>query len=115
MPDGFSILSLTLGPIWAFANGLIVEHIVIMMVFAIPAALAGMAGIGLVAALIVCAGFVYFAKIAHKLRAKDLLRYGYAKVATIESSSARNALRGWAESDDAARFLETGVVQARDS
>ena len=104
-----------LGPIWAFANGLVLEYVFVTLILAIPAVLAGMAGIEPAAVLILCAGYVYFAKIAHKLRAKDLLRYGYAKVATIESSSARNALREWAESDDAARFLETGVARVRDS
>lgn len=106
VPDGISALALVLGPIWSFANGLIVEHIAILALFMLPAILCAGAGIEAVAALIVAAGFVYFSMIAHKLRARDLVRNGYKKIATVQSTSAHRALREWARSDEARSFLE---------
>ena len=114
IPEGFPKLVFFLAPLWVFANGLFVEFFGIMAIFAIPLFVIASLGIEsapliLFGMLILAAGYIYFVSIAYKLRAKDLKRYGYEKIATIESSSARNALREWSQTDEAAKIIEGGV------
>ncbi len=114
IPEGFSEIVFFLAPLWVFANGLFVEFFAIMAVFSIPLFIIGSTGTdsavwGLVGFASFATGYIYFVSIAYKLRAKDLKRYGYEKIATIESSSARSALREWSQTDEAAKIVEDGV------
>ncbi len=114
IPEGFSEIVFFLAPLWVFANGLFVEFFAIMAVFSIPLFIIGSTGTdsvvwGLVGFTSFAIGYIYFVSIAYKLRAKDLKRYGYEKIATIESSSARSALREWSQTDEAAKIIEDGV------
>lgn len=118
IPEGFSELVFFLAPLWVFANGLFVEFFAIMAIFAIPLIVIASLGIEsvpliLVGLLILASGYIYFVSIAYKLRAKDLKRYGYERIATIESSSARNALREWSQSDEATKIIKDGVPNGR--
>ena len=111
VPDGWSPLILLLGPLWAIANGVTLKFCGAFLVALAPALLTtwipGSLGFALqLVSVAVAYGVVLFVSFrANEWRSQSLEAKGYRRLASIQAASGRNALRTWALSDDATRYL----------